>query len=73
MAGDAFRGPSLVAGGGKEEARGILETKREIKELREKIVADRGRLFRLAEETAGLEGTIDVIEPHDQLVLRPLS
>ena len=31
--GDVFRGPHLVSGGGRAEARGILETKREIKEL----------------------------------------
>ena len=37
---------------------GILETKREIKELRERIQAERDALFRLAEETAGLEAAI---------------
>src|SRR5204863_8526317 len=31
-AGDLFRGPHLVAGGSRDEARGILETKREIRE-----------------------------------------
>jgi chromosome segregation ATPase len=56
--GDVFRGPHLVSGGGARNARGILETKREIKELRERIGADRDSLARLAEETAQLEGTI---------------
>src|SRR5262249_2020393 len=35
--GDVFRGPYLVSGGGQAESRGILETKREIKELRDRI------------------------------------
>jgi chromosome segregation protein len=56
--GDVFRGPQLVSGGGHGGARGILETKREIKELRKRIAADRESLVRLAEATATLEGTI---------------
>src|SRR2546422_370365 len=56
--GDVFHGPHLVSGGGHAGARGILETKREIKELRGRIAADREALFRLAQETAELEGTI---------------
>ncbi len=58
VAGDVFRGPHLVSGGTRAEARGILETKREIKELRNRIAADRDALVRLAQETAELEGTI---------------
>jgi chromosome segregation protein len=58
MEGDLFRGPHLVSGGDRAEARGILETKREIKELRDRIAADRDALFHLARETAELEGTI---------------
>ncbi len=57
-AGDVFRGPHVVSGGGREEARGILETKREIRELRERISGDRDALARLAEETSALEATI---------------
>ena len=57
-AGDVFRGPHLVSGGGRDEARGILQTKREIRELRERIQGERDGLFRLAEETATLEATI---------------
>jgi len=56
--GDVFRGPQLVSGGGRAGARGILETKREIKELRSRIAADREALSRLAQETAELEATI---------------
>ena len=36
LAGDVCRSGYLVSGGGREESRGILSTKREIKELREK-------------------------------------
>jgi chromosome segregation protein len=56
LAGDVFRGPHLVSGGGCAEARGILETKGEIKELRDRIAADREALSRLAQEAAELEG-----------------
>ena len=58
LEGDVFRGPHLVSGGGRAESRGILETKREIKELRDRIAADREALMRLAQETAEIEGTI---------------
>jgi chromosome segregation protein len=53
-----FHGPHLVSGGSREDARGILETKGEIKELREQIEVDRNALFRLTEETAVLESTM---------------
>ena len=56
--GDVFRGPHLVSGGAKAESRGILATKREIKELRERVAADREALARLSEEVAALDITI---------------
>src|SRR6266853_1211993 len=56
--GDVFRGPHLVTGGMRREARGILETKREIKDLRARIDGERETLARLAEETAGFDATI---------------
>ena len=56
--GDVFRGPHLVSGGAKAEARGILQTKREIKELRERVADERMALMRLSEETTALELTI---------------
>jgi chromosome segregation protein len=56
--GDVFRGPHLVSGGGHQQARGILETKREIRELRDRIMADREALMRLTSEATELEGTI---------------
>jgi chromosome segregation protein len=56
--GDLFRGPHVVAGGSRDSGRGILETKREIKELRERLVSEREALQRLAAAIAALEGTI---------------
>jgi chromosome segregation protein len=56
--GDVFRGPHLVTGGIRQESRGILETKREIRDLRERISVERDALGRLAEETAALDTTI---------------
>lgn len=58
LEGDVFRGGHVVAGGDKAEARGILATKREIKDLRERIGAERIALAALAEETAGFEQVI---------------
>jgi chromosome segregation protein len=56
--GDVLRGPHLVAGGAKVESRGILATKREIKELRERVAAERETLSRLAAGVAQLELTM---------------
>ncbi len=56
--GDVFRGAHLVSGGRHAEARGILESKREIKELRDRVAADRESLARLAHETSELDATI---------------
>ena len=56
--GDVLRGARLVAGGGKTESRGILATKREIKELRERVTTDRSELDRLSTETSEFEASI---------------
>jgi chromosome segregation protein len=56
--GDVLRGAHLVTGGTKGESRGILATKREIKELRERAAADRAALGRLIAETAHFEQAI---------------
>ena len=58
VGGDVFRGPHLVSGGAKAESRGILATKREIKELRERIAADRAALAQLMEAAAALDVAI---------------
>jgi chromosome segregation protein len=55
LEGDVFRGKYVVTGGEKSEARGILGTKREIKELREKINDATAALDRLTSDTAGFE------------------
>ena len=47
LEGDVFHGKHVVTGGDKTESRGILATKREIKELREKITEARASLDRL--------------------------
>ena len=56
--GDVLRGPHLVTGGTKVESRGILATRREIKELRERVALERDALSRLTAEAAQLELTI---------------
>lgn len=56
--GDVFRGRHVVTGGDKAESRGILGTKREIKELRERIAGEQEALMRLADETQQFEQTI---------------
>jgi chromosome segregation protein len=55
LEGDVFRGPHLVSGGAKVESRGILATRREIKELRERVASDRDSVVRLAHEAALLD------------------
>jgi chromosome segregation protein len=56
--GDVVRGRSLVTGGGRTAARGILSTKREIKELRAGLAADQQSLNALAHEVEEVERRI---------------
>ncbi len=56
--GDVLRGPHLVAGGAKVESRGILATRREIKELRERVERDRLTVARLADDVTRLDASI---------------
>jgi chromosome segregation protein len=58
VAGDVFRGSHLVTGGTTTEARGILQTKREIKELRERVEQDRQALVLLGEEVTAIQFTV---------------
>lgn len=60
--GDVFRGGHLVMGGVRDDARGILATKREIKELREKLAVDQESLAALTEQIAELDDTITTAE-----------
>jgi chromosome segregation protein len=55
--GEVLRGRHLVQGGTRAEARGILTTKREIKELREKTGEQQAGVARLQEEI----GSLDVV------------
>ncbi len=56
--GEVFRGPHLVTGGIRQDSHGILETKREIRDLRERTAVERDALAALAAETAALDVTI---------------
>ncbi len=58
LSGEVFHGAHRVTGGTSDNARGILETKREIKELRDRVEEERQTLVRLSEETVGFEATI---------------
>ncbi|MEX1127162.1 MAG: chromosome segregation protein SMC [Vicinamibacterales bacterium] len=53
--GDVFRGAQVVEGGARAEARGILTTKREIKELRERGEREREIVERLRAEIGDLD------------------
>jgi len=53
--GTVFRGETLVSGGGRSAARGLLSTKREIKELRARIVAEEEAVAGLHADVARLE------------------
>ncbi len=56
--GDLFRGPHLVSGGLRVESRSILATKREIKELHERLATERTEAARLADEGSRLDTVI---------------
>jgi chromosome segregation protein len=56
--GELFLGPSRVSGGWRADARGILETKRDIKELRSRIAGEREALGRLIDEAGDFERAI---------------
>jgi chromosome segregation protein len=60
--GDVLRGLQVVQGGARAEARGILTTKREIKELRERCDAEREVVERMRGEIANLDVVIAAAE-----------
>jgi chromosome segregation protein len=60
--GVVYRGPHQVEGGTRAEARGILATKREIKELRERLESSQGAVDRLREEIARLDVAVAAAE-----------
>ncbi|HWK12535.1 MAG TPA: hypothetical protein VNR64_20910, partial [Vicinamibacterales bacterium] len=55
LEGDVYRGAHRVEGGERAESRSILTTKREIKELRERLEEDTASLTRVREEAANLD------------------
>ena len=55
MSGELFRGAHLISGGIPREARGILETKRAIRDLRDRVDAERRQLAQLNEEASSFE------------------
>jgi chromosome segregation protein len=60
--GDVARGAHLVTGGTTKESRGILATKGEIRELRERLATDRASAASVGERVAGLEAAIAVAQ-----------
>ncbi len=60
--GEVFRGPHLIAGGTRAEARGILTTKREIKELRERAGVEGTAADGVREDIAALDVSIASVE-----------
>jgi len=54
LEGDVFHGAHRVVGGARAEARGILTTKREIKEIRERVALDQRAADRVRDEIAAL-------------------
>ena len=60
--GEVFRGADRVEGGIPGEARSILTTKRQIKELRERVETDESAVARMREEASGLDVAIAAAE-----------
>jgi chromosome segregation protein len=58
ISGELFKRASLVTGGSPREARGILETKRDIRDLRDRIDNEQAALAALLEEVDRLEAII---------------
>ena len=60
--GEVFRGAHVVEGGTRAEARGILTTRREIQELRERAAAETLAVERVREEIGALDVAIATAE-----------
>jgi chromosome segregation protein len=56
--GDVLRGAGLVSGGAAAESRGILATKGEIRELRDRLMSERAAVDELAAALGGVAETI---------------
>jgi chromosome segregation protein len=62
LEGEVLRGPHVLQGGARAEARGILTTKREIKELRDRAETQRAGVERLREQVSSLDVVIAAAE-----------
>jgi chromosome segregation protein len=62
MDGEVFRGAHIVEGGARNEARGILTTRREIQELRERTDVEGSAVERLRDSVGTLDVAIASIE-----------
>ena len=62
LEGDVFRGAHVVEGGVRAEAKGILTTKREIKELRERADEQRSAVDRVRDELTAIDLRIAAAE-----------
>ena len=62
LEGEVFRGRHIVEGGARAESRGILTTRRDIKELRERSETEGVAVERLREDIASLDVTIASLE-----------
>jgi chromosome segregation protein len=62
LEGDVFRGAHVVEGGVRAEAKGILTTKREIKELRERADEQRSAVDRVRDELGAIDLRIAAAE-----------
>ena len=60
--GDVCRNGRLIQGGVRADARGILETKREIRELRDRVAESRAAVGRLRDDLASLDTRIAAAE-----------
>ncbi|MGE0814347.1 MAG: chromosome segregation protein SMC [Vicinamibacterales bacterium] len=58
--GDVYRGPHVVSGGSRTESTGILATKREIRELRDRVEAEQQAIAALTGDLAGFSHAIAV-------------
>ncbi|MBP7776014.1 MAG: chromosome segregation protein SMC [Acidobacteria bacterium] len=56
--GDVYRGPHVVSGGSRTESTGILATKREIRDLRDKVEQDQRAIAALSGDLAGFSHAI---------------
>ena len=60
--GDVFRGGRLISGGSRSEGRGLLATKRELKELRERVASEHEAVAAMTVDLARTDESVGVFE-----------